>query len=381
MSAFSGEGRIEIPFIPITLTNPGHYYLARDLGPTGIVNGTAIRVEADNVTINLNGCTLRGISGALGGSGIYQGSAYRNLTVRNGSIHNCRGGISFRGGVYAEGQNAAVHGVRAFDNDYGIIVRGGGLVADCIAVSNAETGIVGDDGSTIRNCAADGNRKNGFSTGYGCVLDGCSARENEACGISAGRATTVKGCSAGENGDDGIRAAEGCVILECASTGNYSNGIQVARGCTITRCAVSASGKDGIRSSSAATIAGCTVENSGSAGIRVGGETLVKGCSAVHNEYGIRVTGDHAVVAGNLCNDTLHEGILVQSSAAGCRIEENNVVGASQAGIYVAGPSNVVVKNTASGNSPDYQITGAGNVVGCITNSAQTTYPWANFTY
>lgn len=76
----------EIASVPVTITVPGHYCLKRDLSYSATTE-SAIRIEADHVTVNLNGFKLGGLAGGptTRATGI---STYgqRNIIVRNGTV-------------------------------------------------------------------------------------------------------------------------------------------------------------------------------------------------------------------------------------------------------------------------------------------------------
>src|SRR3712207_5840058 len=74
------EPRTPISALPITITQPGSYYL------TGNLTGAdGIRVSASNVTIDLNGFTIQGTGGATS-VGIYRTTTQTNITVKNGTV-------------------------------------------------------------------------------------------------------------------------------------------------------------------------------------------------------------------------------------------------------------------------------------------------------
>ena len=73
------EARIPI-FQPTTITQPGYYVLTRDLSPA---SATAITIQADNVTVDLNG---RAINSAPSQGAIAVNGAFQNVTIRNGRL-------------------------------------------------------------------------------------------------------------------------------------------------------------------------------------------------------------------------------------------------------------------------------------------------------
>ena len=75
------EPRTAISSVPFTISAPGSYYLTTNLT---VSSGNGITISSGNVTLDLNGFVLQGVSGS--GSGILVSSTYTNITVRNGTI-------------------------------------------------------------------------------------------------------------------------------------------------------------------------------------------------------------------------------------------------------------------------------------------------------
>src|SRR5437899_5686747 len=75
------EPRSPISALPLTITNSGSYYLTATFSNAV---GDAITVDADDVTIDLNGFAL--IGGPFSSSAVYVPSDHRHITVRNGSV-------------------------------------------------------------------------------------------------------------------------------------------------------------------------------------------------------------------------------------------------------------------------------------------------------
>ena len=69
----------------VTISSPGSYYLAGDIA----VTGTGISITSGDVTLDLNGFTVRKSSGTGGAGIIVSGPAdnsARNVTIRNGHV-------------------------------------------------------------------------------------------------------------------------------------------------------------------------------------------------------------------------------------------------------------------------------------------------------
>jgi hypothetical protein len=109
---------INITSLPATITAPGSYCLKQDLATT-ISSGTAISIEANNVTVDLNGFRLGGMSGGPATTALGVVSFKDNITVRNGTIRG------YRTNIQLSGNNLLVEDMR-IDNarGTGILVAG-----------------------------------------------------------------------------------------------------------------------------------------------------------------------------------------------------------------------------------------------------------------
>lgn len=154
--AIADEGRIPIygppgQSLPITISSPGHYYLARDIN----ASGDAINITSSNVTLDLNGHT---ITGPLTAYGIHATSSVANVRVTNGTI------VGFFYPVYVQGSAAPL----SWQVDH-LRISGFHGVAQVITIygqSGADTAVVEEN--TISNAASG-------STGSVIVLSGISS--------------------------------------------------------------------------------------------------------------------------------------------------------------------------------------------------------------
>jgi nitrous oxidase accessory protein NosD len=135
--------------LPCTITQPGFYYLAKNLSSTG--NG--IHVQADDVTLDLAGFTLTGPGSANNGINI---SGQKNVEVRNGTVRNFDTGIyaytsvsprimSMRAesnatGIICWSQGALVMGCHAFNNSIGFDLSGSANILQNVAYNNSGHG-------------------------------------------------------------------------------------------------------------------------------------------------------------------------------------------------------------------------------------------------
>ena len=201
------------------------------------------------------------------------------------------------------------------------------------------------------------NLGDGISSGPRSRIRDCTASNNSQDGISSGTDSVVSGCITEFNTLDGIIVSTVGVVSDCASRFNNGIGIRVnALGfSTIERCSVTENGLDSILGGRNMRI----VDNVSAFAGRVGAG------AAIH------VTSNDNYIAGNLCT-------------------------ASDIGLDVDVSGNLIVRNSCSGNTVNWDIV-ANNVVGIIVDrsapasaailgnsapsSTGTTDPNANFTF
>ena len=171
---------------PVSINTPGYYVLTSNLTVPN-ANTTAIQINANNVTIDLNGfavlgpnvCATNGFSvaqpctqpsaGGFSGAGIDAGSAVPfvvlNTRVINGTIDGV-GGI----GIFAN-VNARIEGVNISNcGSYGIFTAGG-LIRDTLVRACGSTGIL-TSGALIKDTRSIFNRGYGIQTGRASIITG-----------------------------------------------------------------------------------------------------------------------------------------------------------------------------------------------------------------
>ena len=150
------EPRTLISSLPYTINQPGSYYLATNL--FGVSNDYGIQVLANNVTVDLNGFTLRGVTNALDGLVIFQSSS--NVTVCNGMISGWGlGNYAIRGlGRHATLKNLTISG-----NNFGVSCDAGSVIQNCLITSNQRDGINlnGAGSQIVNNTVANNNTLGG----------------------------------------------------------------------------------------------------------------------------------------------------------------------------------------------------------------------------
>ena len=149
----AGDG----PNYPVRINEPGSYRLTSDLVVSSGIDG--VEINADNVTLDLNGFTIFG-SGEVGLNDGISIIASDNAEVRNGTV---RGFL--RHGVFSlTGTRSRALGVRAIGNNAnGLNLEGTALVDGCVALDNGIFGIRVGAGSLVINSVARSNTDIGLA--------------------------------------------------------------------------------------------------------------------------------------------------------------------------------------------------------------------------
>ncbi len=197
------EPRIPIPGSSVavgtfTISQSGSYYLTGDR----LCSGHGIRVDVNDVTIDLMGYSLIGSDSSNAGIAMYGRS---NVEIRNGTIRNFRwhgimeyntdynaknhriinvrlidngkAGVSYCG-IYIQGVNHLVKDCTIIGNGDGISIGRGCLVIGNIVSKNTDDGIVASDGSTVIGNTVYYNASRGIVLGMYCMADQNTAYNN-----------------------------------------------------------------------------------------------------------------------------------------------------------------------------------------------------------
>jgi parallel beta-helix repeat protein len=147
LPAAAADGRIPLYELPVTLTEPGSYYLTRDLTHSG--SGESILIQTSNVTIDFNGHTLTKEN--AGNYTISSDGEYTNITIRNGTLVGGNIGIRLRNTV---GDDFAVRIEDMIIEDIlneGIYVQGHSLVGSSqVFIERNLIHDTGNDGLSLR---------------------------------------------------------------------------------------------------------------------------------------------------------------------------------------------------------------------------------------
>jgi len=378
--------RTLISSLPFTISQAGSYVVTRDLSGTD-----GITINASNVTIDLNGFTLAPSGGSA--DGISSVATLRNIKVINGTLRDW----DFAGIYLPLATNCEIRNLRVYNTNLeGIQVGANALIVDCLVdgAFTATKGIVAGDNSIISRCVCTACTVSGIKVGANGIITACTARQNTSFGIQAGDQSTVVDCTASSNAQLGISVGAASAVSNCVASGNSASGIMTGDGSTITSCTTAANGTaipggHGIVVASGCSVINCTSRNNGQgtgggSGISVADRCSVSGCNAAGNKTeGIRISGRSGLVANNYCagNGTglAGPGIHLLAGTSGWRVDSNHLEN-NDRGLQIAGPGNIVTRNSATNNVTNYNIV-AGNDVGPIGSAAASTSPWANLEF
>lgn len=384
--------------IPLTVTQPGSYYLTGNITCTQ-TSGHAISIACDNVTLDLMGYTISGTD-VPSVDGINAGSRH-NVEIRNGTVRDFDCGVSEN----STGSKYSLFCIRSLSNlKRGISLNGSDhLISGCIASENGENGISCGADSTVSECRTAKNGLNGIEAAMNCAVHDCIVSESEMYGIAAGNNSIVRNCLVKDcratgikvglacqvinnacqyNNGSGIHADDGSVVSANAASHNGNHGIFGADGCTITCNSVYNNSWNGIYGGNSCIVADNTVYGNLNHGITVFASCQVNRNTARENNYQGIFVYYHCTVTWNNCynngaGSSIGAGIRAIS---GNRIESNQLTG-HNIGIQLASDKNLVVKNTAQGNATTLNQQVSGNKVAPWASDPTTAGPWDNFSF
>ena len=320
------------------ISRSGSYYLTGDR----LCTNTGIQINADNVTLDLMGYSLKGPD-AAGTYGIYT-SGRKNVEIRNGTIRD------FQHGIYTDtpdDQMFRIMDIRSVSNiQDGINLNGKyHLIQHCILNENSRNGIYTEQYSTILNNIVSNNGYASADAVYGIRVRGDSGN------IISGNAVYDNGqmCQSIVYGINvpGGTVADNAVYNNGNSADSFVYGIRVHIG-TVTGNTVykngflSSSYVYGIRAGNGSTVTGNTIYENGveadsyvyglyvSRGCTVDRNTVLQNGYASHlNVYGVYTEEGCTVTGNTICRN----GISALSNVYGirlddyCLVDQNSIYG------------------------------------------------------
>ena len=190
--------------LPYTISEPGSYVLMGNIVAPGGFAGSAISIDADDVTLDLNGFAIVGDGN---GTAVGVFSSHNRIAIRNGSVRNWQTGLSIQGAEHAE-----VSDLRVTDGAAGgLLVGRYTVVTRCVAHNTGNVGIQATDGCVVSHCTANANTGIGILAGQGSVITDCASYANTGGGVWSGFGSVIADCSAYANTGIGIRAGNSLI--------------------------------------------------------------------------------------------------------------------------------------------------------------------------
>lgn len=318
------EGRIPVEWLPGSpdalhvISQPGSYYLTANLA--GESGRGGIFIDADNVTLDLNGFSLHG---ADGGSGIFAFNPLRMVTVKNGTLRGWGGhGIGLPSCASCRVEDLLVESTGGDGYFSSIFLGPRAQVRHCTTRgNNSGAGIVVQDGSLIEDCFS-GNNSRGYE-------------------LSGGFNT----------------------ILRSQAINNWDRGIWMQ---------------------AAGVVSECVIQWGGGAGILVSQDALVSRNTAWSSGTGVFLEWSRNLVQDNHLHNAGNAGVTVAGGAHSSVIRRNQVSLGWNAGIQTTdADTNLIISNSATGMPTPYTGPGVYGIILDFTGGTTITdgSPWANLVH
>lgn len=227
------ETRTPISSLPFTINQPGSYYVTGNLT---VATGDGITINANDVSLDLCGYTLKSNAPSATGTAIQIGGGRTNIRISNGALAGgCTSsgsavttGPGFSSGIYLSGSpndkpnvvvsDFRVHGLAG----HGINLRYPGTsIERCIVTV---CGGVGLDACSVTSCQAVDCTDTAIR---GDLVSHCKANSFNGIGIDAKMATDSQGSS------DGVTGLNADIVTNCKGTSysGYGLGARTATNC------------------------------------------------------------------------------------------------------------------------------------------------------
>ena len=326
---------------PFTISEPGSYYFTQDILVTSGNNIDGITIDSDDVTLDLNGYSLRAESSVDSRDGIYVLGVQQNITIKNGKVSGWKGD-----GIDASFTDESTFKNLQVENNEldGLNVDSNCLILNCQANNNGVDGIQCDDGSVVVDCSASLNGDNGFEVSEICVVQRCNSYGNASDGFAIHSGSIVEDCLAYQNDIHGFDAALGCRLMTCTANNNGANGFDLENACFLI---------DSQASNNGYCINDPSCESTP-------GNNTASGLSGYGN--GVKIFGNSSIVNSTF-NSNDRVGIRIVS--ADCFVSNNTCTGNTNVGIYNTGFQSLILRNVCNknGTNPDSEFTDGGSVV------------------
>jgi parallel beta-helix repeat protein len=365
-----------------TITDPGTYYLTRDIVVTDGM--PAIEIQADNVTVDLN-CHTISATGSSPANGLIYSQGHVNLRVTNGNL--------LQGGIRFDVPGGGGCGVLQADNLTVNCPMCGGAIqfighsspgSSCVTVRIADNQLLGeaiglnyiDGGQVERNwtqgffylqnvrnlIVADNTLALSFVPMFAIGLEG-SDPQYTGKNIIRDNVMTVA-----SSGGQGIHVQSAGDTITGNQVRGFQQGIRLDGIASLLRDNDISGCQDGV-SGDAAIIDSNRIYGNTGVGIMsgwAGGTRTVRKNDVMNNMMGgMRLAGSNMKVTDNTVSYTgTGPGIDIWSGATGCEVSRNTCIGNSADGIHLMGANTNILDGNLCGKNGGYGINFDGGSTG-----------------
>lgn len=402
---------------PVTISAPGYYYLTNHWSFT---TAWGISITTNNVVLDLNGFTITGNTEGGGAIGGYSGTT--NIVIRNGFISGVKGTAiqlnatvgaivenmvlndNFGGitvGTDSQVRNCLVQGstktagittshrcavtdCRVYNcKTAGIYINDNCTVYNSTTISNGAYGICGQNGDVIRSCLSVNNKNAGILVQLTSRIESCQSIGNSGDGITGGNFSTLTDCTAAGNTNYGVYLGNHGTLRQCTSLQNRNSGFYTLENSVLMNCTSQTNKGYGFWINTNSRVLDCAAMGNYLSGIYVQDSSEVRGCSTIGNlSYGIVASDENSLInntsSANGTTNTVADGLQLNGTRN--IAEGNRLIRNSGYGIRVLGASNIIIRNTASGNKYGSVTTVPDNDVAPWSTAVNMAHPAGNIT-
>jgi hypothetical protein len=254
---------------------------------------TAIQVGAHDVSVDLNGFSVRGVT---------QCTSHPLVQTLNCNPAGFGRGVTVDPSLWPvpqglEVRNGSVTGM----GGEGVVLGARGRAHDLRVAHNAGSGIEAlEPGARVADCNVGPNGKDGISVDDSAVVAGNTVYRNRDRGIAAGSGSTLLGNTSAKNGGNGIEADDGSVVTDNTSERNDLSGFLVGDGAVLKGNAAHKNGHKGIFAGAGSRVSGNAAHKNTGTGFVLDATAAYDHNTAVANSAN-QVQGG-ANRGGNLCD-------------------------------------------------------------------------------
>ena len=205
---------------PFTISQPGSYVLTSDLVVPD-ANTTGVSIQTADVTLDLNGFSIRcsGCAATGAGDGVFADTAFGNVAVRGGSIS----GVGNRG-LALLGELAMVDDVKITNaGGRGMLLGARALVTRSHVANSGNAGLELGRDSIASEVVSIFNQSGGVRLNAFAIASEVIANENQGTGFFISEGSVVIDSSGTQNSQKGL-VTEKAVVVRSAFNTNQSNG-------------------------------------------------------------------------------------------------------------------------------------------------------------